>query len=133
MSSKVPHTMYNNLCCQTLFDASARGHNNCLLNLLDHGFCGKHVNINKKDHRGCTALHIAVCGHRVNIVKTLLDQGCDHMLLNNGNQTAKDCVIEILDNKFWEDAYDYADYADIKELLLNHDKNLTDLNNTKLI
>lgn len=42
-------------------------------------------------------------------------------------------MIEILDNKYWEDAYDYVDYADIKELLLNHVKNLTDFNNTKLI
>jgi hypothetical protein len=124
--------MNNNLCCQTLFEASARGYNNCLLNLLDHGIGGKFLNIDEQDNMGWTPLHIAVSAHRVNIVKTLLDRGCNYRLPDKHGQTAKDHVIEILENSYWDDAYDYADYADIKKLL-SYEKNLTVLNNTKFM
>ena len=80
-----------------------------------------------------TPLHIAVSAHRVHIVKTLLDRGCNYSSPDKHNQTAKDYVIEILDYKYWDDAYDYADYSDIKELLLSCEQNLTVLNNTKLM
>jgi ankyrin repeat protein len=87
--------------CDTLYDVSSNGHDNCVRTLLHAG-----AQINDKNNIGMTPLHLASYKGYTNCVRILLDAGADlnlkddfgwtppHSVSYNGHN---ECVLILLD------------------------------------
>ena len=119
--------------CDSLVDASGRGHNSCIVRLLSQG-----ASVKATHCYGWTALHHAVEHGHVDCVQTLIVHGADVNLRTTIGNTPlhlasflgrKECVLVLLSHGADRDAIndgqtplDMAENDEIRECIMNYEE-----------